>query len=423
MNRAFFRRLSFSAPAVTSASAVLSAILVGALGYSMVASAQSSNAGSAPAQAQTAAPAAKPQIPDAQVEASVLKGLAGAPDLANQSITTTTVYGVVTLSGSVATEAERVEAETIASRTHGVQKVVDELTLGGQNTSDSANLAPPETVQQAQGTPDSDNTEPAQAGAAAHGDGADANAPVLHRPYVQPPQRGYVPLPTNYNAQPVYGGQEAGINVTVPPGALLRIRINQTLTSASAKAGDSFDGIVVSDVVAEGVVAIPRGATVQGSVVDAKKAGALVGRGELSLQLTQVTLGGKVYPIASDVWGRNGGDKTTQTVNNTAVGGAIGALFGAVAGGGKGAAIGAGVGGALGLGSSAASGSGQIFVPSEGLLTFHLAQPAPIATVSQAEMDRLAQGAPLLQRRYPPPSYGPVYYRPYPNPYYYPYPY
>jgi hypothetical protein len=250
-----------------------------------------------------------------------------------------------------------------------------------------------------------------------------ANTPVQNGPYVQqPPTYGY----TSANGQPgyappVYGGQEAGINVTVPIGALLRIRINQTLTSASAKAGDSFDGIVVSDIVAGGVVAIPRGASVHGIVVNAKKSGALVGRGELSLQVTQVTLGGRVYPIVSEVWGHNGGDKTVQSVNNTAAGGAIGALFGAAAGGGKGAAIGAGVGGALGLGSSAASGGGQVFVPSEGLLTFHLAQPTAIATVSQAEMNRLAQGVPQPQqqliRRYPPPYRGPVYYRPYPYPY------
>jgi hypothetical protein len=222
----------------------------------------------------------------------------------------------------------------------------------------------------------------------------------------------------------VYGGQEAGISVTVPVGALLRMRINQTLSSAQAKPGDIFDGIVVNDVVAGGVVAIPRGATVQGKVVDAKKSGVLAGRGELSLQLTQVTLAGQSYPIVSDVWGRNTGDKSVQSVNSTAAGGVMGALVGAAAAGGKGAAIGAGVGGALGLGSSAASGSGQMYVPSEGLLTFHLAQPATVSTVSQAEMDRLGQGVPggapqQLQRRYPP-----VYYRPYPYGYPYPvYPY
>ncbi len=190
------------------------------------------------------------------------------------------------------------------------------------------------------------------------------------------------------------------------------MRINQMLDSAKSKPGERFDGIVINDVAAGGAVAIPRGATVQGMVVDAKKSGALAGRGELSLQLTQVTMGGKSYPIVSDVWAHNGADKTVQSVNSTVVGGAVGALIGAAAGGGAGAAIGAGVGGLLGLGSSAASHQGQVFVPSEGLLTFHLAQPATVSTVSQAEMDRLAQGVPAggpqgLQRRYPPPYYGP----------------
>jgi hypothetical protein len=232
----------------------------------------------------------------------------------------------------------------------------------------------------------------------------------------------------------VYGGQQAGETVTIPSGALVRVRINQSLDSGRTQPGAAFDGVVVNDVVADGAVAIPRGATIQGTVVDAKKSGALSGRGELSLALTQVTLGGRSYPVVSDVWGHHSGDKTTETVNKTVIGGAIGALIGAAADGGQGAAIGAGVGGALGLGSSAASGNGQVYVPSEGLLTFHLAQPATVVTVSQQEMDRLAQGAgPVpgqpqpLRRRYPTPVYGPVYYRAYPpypySPYPYPYPY
>lgn len=438
MVRTFYRRFSYVAPLM----------LAGTLGWGAVASAQTTT----PTQTSAPTTSAKPTISDAQVEASVLKALAAAPELANQPLTTTTVYGVVTLSGSVATEELRVKAETIVSKTHGVRKVVDEMTLGSGSASvqppaasspdvpvanndnpaspEDQNMAPDSNPQQAQGSPDSDNTQaanqpPAQANGPSYGPGA----PEYRRPFgPQGPIAVYRPRQSYNNApQPVSGGQEAGLDVTVPTGALLRMRINQTLDSGRAKQGDTFDGIVVSDVVAGGAVAIPRGATVHGIVVDAKKSGALTGRGELSLQLTQVTLGGKNYAITSDVWGHNTGDKTVQTVNSTAAGGGIGALFGAAAAGGKGAAIGAGVGGLLGLASSAASGSGQVYVPSEGLLTFHLAQPVTVATVSQEEMNRLAQGVrpgadPQLRRRYyPAPYYGPVYYRPYP--YGYPYPY
>jgi hypothetical protein len=236
-------------------------------------------------------------------------------------------------------------------------------------------------------------------------------------PYGAPPA-GYAP----------YGGQQAGLPVTVPSGTLLRIRVNQYLASDKVKPGATFDGIVVNDVVAGGAVAIPRGASVQGKVVDAKSSGVLKGRGELSLQLVSVSLGGKTYPIASDLWEHHGGDKTIETVNKTAGFGAIGALLGAAAGGGAGAAIGGGVGAAAGLGSSAASGNGQVIVPSEGIVTFHLAQEVAVTTVSEQEMQRLAYGVPVgaqpgMYRRRPPVYYGPVYYGPgyYPPVYYRPY--
>lgn len=438
MNRHMDRGTSFRM--LKGAAPVLLATL---LGWGAVASAQTSDQAQNQSPAQATASAAK-TMPDAQVEANVLKALAAAPDLANQPMTTTTVYGVVTLSGTVESEALRVEAETIVSKTRGVQKVVDEMTLGGENANAQQSTGP--AVADAQGG----NPNPAQDGNMAPAQVAAAQAPIeegspdsdntggANQVQNQAPnqsaysaaQQPYGAPPAGYaQAQPVYGGQQEGVVVTIPTGALLRMRINQTLTSGSAKPGDSFDGIVVNDVVAGGAVAIPRGAAVQGTVVDAKKSGVLAGRGELTLQLTQVTLGGVSTPIVSDVWGRTTGDKSVQSVNNTVAGGAIGALFGAVAGGGRGAAIGAGVGGALGLGSAAASGGGQVYVPSEGLLTFHLAQSATVSTLSQAEMDRLAQGVPQgaqpqqLRRRYPTVYYGPGYYRPYPYPYPYGYPY
>jgi hypothetical protein len=473
------------------------AAIVGVLGWSMFGAAQDT-------QTSSTAPAQAGKVPDAQVEASVLKALAGASDLANQPITTTTVYGVVTLSGSVQTEAMRTEAENIVARTAGVQKVVDEMALTGEpgnaqsaqnQSAQNQNNAPPQD--DAAGQPWQGAPGPADAQNQPYGNQPGApnypGAPEYRQPYDGPQhapptpdysqqqgygqpgysqpgygqqgygypqqQQAYGPPPSYgpgqqqpypqqpysqkqpYSQQqpygpqqPVYGGQQAGMNVTIPSGALVRVRVNQPLDSGRVQPGQRFDGSVVNDVIADGAVAIPRGAAVEGTVVDAKSSGALKGRGELSLQLTSVTLGGKTYPISSDIWAHNGGDKTTETVDKTAIGAGLGGLVGAAAAGGEGAAVGAGVGAALGLGSSAASGRGQVFIPAEGLLTFHIAQPVTVATVSQLEMDRLAQGAgpaaglpPQLQRRYPPAYYGPVYYRRYPYPYYpyayYRYPY
>jgi hypothetical protein len=433
-----------------------------------------------PAPAQDAAPAAPKSsvISDAQVEANVLKALASAPQLANQQITTTTVYGEVTLSGSVVDEPTRVMAETLASRAPGVKKVVDELTLNpnqaltqgtsvppddaamgtNPNLQSDGTMAPPQQQSPApitQGPPDNQNAP----GSPNYGPGA----PEYHQTYPQqgqypqqgppqypqqgqygqqspypqqppyPQQQGQNAPPAPYgNNQPPqqyanrpepYGAQQAGQAVTVPSGTMLRIRINQGLSSKSAQPGAPFDAIVLNDVVADGAVAIPRGATVHGTVVDVKKSGQLGGRPEISLQLTQVTLAGKVFPLVSDSWSTAGPDKTGRTVNNTVGLGAMGAIIGAIAGGGPGAAIGAGAGAVAGLGVSSASGSPQAIVPPEAILTFHLTQPAPVTTVSQAEMDRLGYGVPAasqprLVRR--PAPYPPGYY---PSPAYYPYPY
>lgn len=432
-------------------------------------------------------------VTDSQIEANVLKALAGAPDLASQAISTKTVYGVVTLSGTVQTEAIRVEAENLAANANGVKKVVDEIQIGsspaGQPTITTQPDSQPQTNPSATGTGSgmvlqSDGTyapAPAdQAGSPSPGS-APATAAVMNdpdndqaqysqqpapsangqqQPSSQPqgapvpygqtpatppynaangaqqqstPQNGYPQPQQNYpqsqpgypaqNRYPTYssnqnqaassqpwGGQIAGQPVAIPAGALLRVRINRGLASDKLNAGEIFDGFVANDVVAGGFVAIPRGASVQGKVIDARPSGAVSGRGELSVQLTSVTLGGKIYPLVSDTWSRSGPDKTGQTVANAAGFGVAGALIGAIAGRGAGAAIGAGVGAAAGVGASAASGRGQVIVPPEGMLTFHLAQPAEVATVSELEMQRLAYGVPSGQ----PPVRQPMYARPYP---------
>ncbi len=367
------------------------------------------------------AQAPKGTVPDAQIEANVLKALASAPQLANQNISSTTVYGTVTLSGSVQDEASMQKAEDLTSRVAGVKKVVDEMTIGaaapstqGANSGDGSMAPPPDQRapdQQGQAGPPPPADQPDQVA-------NEAPAPPMQSQAPAPAgRRGYAPPPSN-TAQAVYGAQRAGDQVTIAPGALIRIRINEGLTSNRTVPGTAFDGIVLNDVVADGAIAIPRGATIQGTVLDAKKSGALKGRGELSLQLTNVVLAGRTFPIVSDVWTRDSADKTVHTVNNAIGLGALGAIIGAVAGGGTGAAIGAGVGAGAGIASSAGSPSGQVMIRPEAILTFHTAQPTTVTTVSQAEMDRLgygvpngAQPAPMMRRAVPPPGYyGPRYY-------------
>jgi len=242
--------------------------------------------------------------------------------------------------------------------------------------------------------------------------------PGQPQPYGPPPQRR--PLYSNGQEQAYAppGGQQAGIPVTIPAGAMLRIRINRGLDSNHIQPGAPFDGTILNDVAADGAVAIPRGAAVQGTVVDAKKAGALKGQGELSLEINSVTLGGVTYPLQTQLWQQQGRDKSQTTVNSAIGLGALGAIIGAVAGGGAGAAVGAAAGAGVGVAGSAASPSGRVVVPPEAVIAFQLSQPAVVKTLSEQEMARLAYAAgpaPQQQpqmRRYYSPYYG-YYYAPY----------
>lgn len=437
-------------------------------------------------------------VTDSQVEANVLKALAGATDLASQEISTKTVYGVVTLSGTVKTESSRVKAENLAANAKGVKKVVDEIQIssqpGGQSLSDGtpssldsaqtqgrADVPAPDMVSPSDGISapgfPAPPSEPAPGSAPARGavmndpdhdqaqysrqqsmptpPRANSQTEGAPTPYGQtpltPPYRasnqsappapasaGYPPTQQGYpsqnrypshpqsngeNGQP-WGGQIAGHPVVIPAGSLVRIRLNRFLASDKLNAGEPFEGFAANDVVAEGLIAIPRGAAVQGKVIDARQSGAVSGRGELSVQLTSVTLYGRVYPLTSDTWTQSGPNKTGQTIGNVAGFGVAGALIGAIVGRGAGAAIGAGVGAAAGVGASAASGRGQVIVPAEGMLSFHLAAPAEVFTVSEQEMQRLAYGVPSGQPEPRQPMYArprPVYgYPPPPSPYGYP---
>jgi hypothetical protein len=382
-------------------------------------------------------------VPDAQIESNVLKALASAPELSTQNIQSSTVYGTVTLTGNVHDETMRTTAENLVARAQGVKKVVDELALGdtpppqpGDQADQGDQNGPPpngqpDGSQNNQMVLQSDGTyapAPNQAGAPPDGQNMqDQNAqngapppPDGSQPQQGPPD-GRQPMDQNYgppaNGAPIPGGQQAGIPVTVPPGSMLRIRINRGLDSNHIQLGAPFDGTVLTDIVADGEVAIPRGATVSGVVVGAKKAGVFKGQGELSLQVNSLTLGGQVYPLNTEVWAENGRNKTPGTVGSTVGTSAFGALLGAVAGGGTGAAIGAGVGAGVGLAGSAATPRGQIIIPPESVLTFRTAAPTTVKTVSEREMERLSYQAGPQQPAGPPrvryysPYYG-YYYGP-----------
>ncbi|MBS1816106.1 MAG: BON domain-containing protein [Acidobacteria bacterium] len=417
------------------------------------------------------ASAQKTKLPDAQVQANVLRDMAKEPRLANQQIAASTAFGVVTLTGNVTDEASRDLADKVASHAQGVAKVVDQLSVGAATASNTnedeqraASLTPPPVDPNAEQGPPAPQQNPEQQGMADDNGPQQGQQPYANQqepyndaqsqPYGDaqatppPPQQGRRRIYRRdyerqqqgmagrapYGQQQAYGRQQygnqdsgnpGGMSVTIPAGTQVPVRVARWMSSGRVQPGTNFEGFVAADVVADGQIALPRGTQVQGTVLDATEPGALSGKGSITLQLVSATLAGHTYPLQSEPWTVNGHSKTGQTVGTTTALGVFGALIGGALGGGGGALAGAGIGAAGGLGVSAASGGGQAVLPGEARVNFHLAQPASVVTVSQSEMARLAENMGPesnyrgVERR---PGY-PVYGYAYPYPYAYGYPY
>ena len=147
-------------------------------------------------------------------------------------------------------------------------------------------------------------------------------------------------------AEPVY---------TVETGTVMRTRMNQTISSKTAKVGDTFMATVTEPVYSStGVIVIPSGSTVTGRV-DTVKPGAKGGKvGEISCSFTEVRLpngrkrtinGSLTDLVGKDASSDNEGTASGKKMEHRKLifiggGGAGGAVLGAAIGGGKGALIG-----------------------------------------------------------------------------------
>ena len=153
-------------------------------------------------------------------------------------------------------------------------------------------------------------------------------------------------------------------------GSTIPIRLNTPIDTATAKSGDTFQGVVAANVYTGGQVAIPIGSPVTGRVVEAKSAGRLSGAALLTLELVSVEVHGERTAISTLPLSSKNNGRGTSTAARTGGGAAVGAIIGGIAGGGAGAGIGAASGGALGVGSNILRPGQQIVLKTEALLQF-----------------------------------------------------
>jgi len=171
--------------------------------------------------------------------------------------------------------------------------------------------------------------------------------------------------------------------IVVPAGTDLVVSLGQALGSKISQTGQSFIATTAQPVTIGGQLAIPKGSTVNGTVVTAKEKGKIKGEGQLSLTLRSVTINGQNYPIRTETLDSTVKGKGKRTAVTTGGGAAGGALIGGLAGGGKGAGIGALVGAGAGFVGGAFTGNKQIELPAESTLTFGLSAPLTLPPPSQ----------------------------------------
>ena len=165
----------------------------------------------------------------------------------------------------------------------------------------------------------------------------------------------------------------APLQLTVPAGTQLAIRINQHISVKTSRAGDHFSGEVVEPVVENGTVVIPRNTPVSGRVDASHRRGHFKGRSILELRLTEMTLNGNRYALAThdNVQTKKGKGKRTAGF----IGGMTGAgmLIGGIATGGVGLAIGGAAGAGAGTLIAGTTGNRDISIPAESIVHFRLA--------------------------------------------------
>ncbi len=173
------------------------------------------------------------------------------------------------------------------------------------------------------------------------------------------------PPPAVPAEQPAPRAQEAtSAHVIVPTGTRIGVVLENGISTATAKPGDSVYFKTSFPITINNKVVVPVGTYLRGEITETKRPGHIKGKGELRLRLnTMILPNGYTVDMNAEPHSTDSGSqtKTDSEGKITGPGGkgadaakvatatVAGAGIGAIAGGGKGAGIGAGAGGVVGL--------------------------------------------------------------------------
>jgi hypothetical protein len=168
------------------------------------------------------------------------------------------------------------------------------------------------------------------------------------------------------------GASQAAAPLTIPAGTTIVVRLQQSLSSASASPGEPFQAVIDQPLVVGDRVVVPVGSPATGHVTVARRSGRLRHPGELGLTLDTVTVGQQQIRLATAGVVARGRSHKRRNLGWIGGGSGGGALIGALAGGGKGALIGGGIGAVAGTTTAFITGKKNVGFGAERRLSFRL---------------------------------------------------
>ncbi|HEX3153456.1 MAG TPA: BON domain-containing protein, partial [Candidatus Angelobacter sp.] len=228
---------------------------------------------------------------DAQVASDVQNKINGDSSIPDKQLNINANNGVVTLTGTVASDAARNAAANDAAQIEGVKTVVNNLEVSpasaanqtAQPQEEANNNPPPPVKEERRPSPSSryrSSRSTSNKSASNSGDNG------LRTTVPSSSSSGNTSSKTGSNgydssqstAPPVPTPVPTPQKVTVPSGTQISVRLNDEVDSEKVQVGDVFHGSISAPVTVGEETVIPTTADVEGRVVEVKSAGRFAGQ-------------------------------------------------------------------------------------------------------------------------------------------------
>jgi hypothetical protein len=172
-------------------------------------------------------------------------------------------------------------------------------------------------------------------------------------------------------------------SVTLAAGTAIAATLETAVSTDKSHVGDPVSLRVTEAVRSAGVVVVPAGSVVHGTVTHVQAAGRVKGASELTIRFTEVQVaGGSRYPVTCEalrVVKRGDGRESAAEIGG---GAAVGGVLGGVIGGKDDVLKGAAIGAAVGTGVAVATKGDQIVLPAGHAIPVKLTAPVVVGITS-----------------------------------------